>query len=222
MTHTPTFIIADPQPLTALAFETLINSTWPGAVSRRVTSRAILAKTLGSLNRAIVIADYSLLEFPTVNSALNLRARYPNAPWAIISSHLPQQNLMQLSPVSLTNIAYKDEPTEIILQAVANAAHQQLNPSQPNFLSPQALEILNTHETHQPLTQLLTHVEAEILKMIAQGLTAKQIAVARTSSTHTIITHKKNIFRKLGVNTAHEATLLALRAGMVELAEYYI
>jgi len=58
--------------------------------------------------------------------------------------------------------------------------------------------------------------------LIARGLSVKEIAAERISSTHTIITHKKNIFRKLGVNNVYEATKYALRAGLVEMVEYYI
>ena len=42
------------------------------------------------------------------------------------------------------------------------------------------------------------------------------------SEFHTINSHRKNIFRKLGVNNVHEATKYAMRAGIVDLAEYYI
>lgn len=58
--------------------------------------------------------------------------------------------------------------------------------------------------------------------MIARGKSVKEIAAERFSSTHTIITHKKNIFRKLGVNNVYEATKYAIRAGIVEMMEYYI
>jgi DNA-binding NarL/FixJ family response regulator len=68
----------------------------------------------------------------------------------------------------------------------------------------------------------LTPTETEILKDIALGLTTKEIAEKRFSSFHTINTHRKNIFRKLGVNTVHEATKYALRAGLIDSAEYYI
>ena len=47
-------------------------------------------------------------------------------------------------------------------------------------------------------------------------------AEKRFSSFHTVNTHRKNIFRKLGVNNVHEATKYALRAGLVDSAEYYI
>jgi DNA-binding NarL/FixJ family response regulator len=49
----------------------------------------------------------------------------------------------------------------------------------------------------------------------------KEIAAARNSSVHTIITHKKNIFRKIDVHNTYEATHYALRTGLIVL-DYYI
>ena len=53
------------------------------------------------------------------------------------------------------------------------------------------------------------------------GKTTKEIAIERFSSIHTITTHRKNIFRKLGVNTAYEATKYAMRVGWVNSNEFY-
>lgn len=72
------------------------------------------------------------------------------------------------------------------------------------------------------IADLLTKTETEIVRAIAQGKTTKEIAAERFSSIHTITTHRKNIFRKLGINTAHEATKYALRAGLVDPSEFYI
>ena len=68
----------------------------------------------------------------------------------------------------------------------------------------------------------LTPTETEILRDVALGLTTREIAEKRYSSFHTVNTHRKNIFRKIGVNNVHEATRYALRAGLVDSAEYYI
>ena len=68
----------------------------------------------------------------------------------------------------------------------------------------------------------LTTTEKVILKEISLGKTTKEIAVEKNLSFHTINTHRKNIFRKLGVNNVHEATKYAIRAGIVDLTEYYI
>lgn len=69
---------------------------------------------------------------------------------------------------------------------------------------------------------MLTATEIEIVKAIALGKTTREIASDRFSSIHTITTHRKNIFRKLGVNTAHEIVKYALRAGWVDASEFYI
>ena len=81
--------------------------------------------------------------------------------------------------------------------------------------------LLNSHP--QPKEEVtLTPTEREVLRLIASGKSVKEIAVLRNSSVHTIITHKKNLFRKLEVNNIYEATKYALKAGLIELVEYYI
>ena len=76
--------------------------------------------------------------------------------------------------------------------------------------------------SEKEIEQLLTQTEKNILKEIALGKTTKEIAAEKNLSFHTINSHRKNIFRKLGVNNVHEATKYAMRAGIVDLAEYYI
>ena len=68
----------------------------------------------------------------------------------------------------------------------------------------------------------LTKTETEVLIDIALGMTTKEIAEKRFSSFHTVNTHRKNIFRKLSVNNANEATRYALRSGLINPAEYSI
>ena len=82
--------------------------------------------------------------------------------------------------------------------------------------------IINHQQEEDERPSVLTSTEIEIVKAIAQGKSTKEIANERFSSIHTITTHRKNIFRKLGVNTAHEVIKYALRAGLVDSSEFYI
>ncbi|MDR0894995.1 MAG: LuxR C-terminal-related transcriptional regulator, partial [Prevotellaceae bacterium] len=50
----------------------------------------------------------------------------------------------------------------------------------------------------------------------------KEIAFEKNISFHTANTHRKNIFRKLEINNVHEAVKYAIRAGIFDVAEYYI
>ena len=90
------------------------------------------------------------------------------------------------------------------------------------FLCHQITNLLIEERTQKADQGKLTPTETEILKLIAKGKSVKEIAAERTSSVHTIITHKKNIFRKIEVNNVYEATKYALHAGLVDLMEYYI
>jgi DNA-binding NarL/FixJ family response regulator len=91
------------------------------------------------------------------------------------------------------------------------------------YLSQRALESIITQQKEEDKTDnILTQTETEIVKAIAQGKTTKEIAAERFASIHTITTHRKNIFRKLGINTAHDVIKYALRAGLVDSSEFYI
>ena len=89
-------------------------------------------------------------------------------------------------------------------------------------ISQRALEVIINHQQEEERPSILTETETEIVRAIAQGKSTKEIAAERFSSVHTITTHRKNIFRKLGVNTAHEVIKYALRAGLVDSSEFYI
>ena len=57
--------------------------------------------------------------------------------------------------------------------------------------------------------------EAEIISLVAEGMTNKQIAEQLFLSTHTVITHRKNIMNKLGLNNTAGLVLFALRQNII-------
>jgi DNA-binding CsgD family transcriptional regulator len=57
---------------------------------------------------------------------------------------------------------------------------------------------------------------------VANGMTAKEIALKKNLSIHTINTHRKNIFKKLAVNNVSELIIVAIKAGWIDNIEYYI
>lgn len=63
----------------------------------------------------------------------------------------------------------------------------------------------------------LTEREKEILKLVAQGLTNKEISDKLFISVYTVITHRKNISAKLGIKTISGLTTYAILNGLVEI-----
>jgi DNA-binding NarL/FixJ family response regulator len=68
----------------------------------------------------------------------------------------------------------------------------------------------------------LTISEIEIVRLISEGLTTKEIASRKFISFHTVISHRKNIFRKLGVTSISELIMYSIKAGWINTIEYYI
>ena len=115
------------------------------------------------------------------------------------------------------SVVFKDGPLSELREALNAVSHHT------RYLSQRALETVITQQQEEDKADsILTQTETEIVKAIAQGKTTKEIAAERFSSVHTITTHRKNIFRKLGINTAHEAVKYALRAGLIDPSEFYI
>ncbi len=62
---------------------------------------------------------------------------------------------------------------------------------------------------------VLSQREIEVVEYIAQGLTAGEVADKMCLSVHTINTHRKNIFKKLGVNSTTELVRYALKTALI-------
>lgn len=65
----------------------------------------------------------------------------------------------------------------------------------------------------------LTEREVNVLKLVAQGMTNKAVAEALFLSPHTVITHRKNITKKLGIHTVSGLTVYALINNLIDPSE---
>jgi DNA-binding NarL/FixJ family response regulator len=63
---------------------------------------------------------------------------------------------------------------------------------------------------------LLTEREDQVLKLIAEGLTSKEIARTLTIALKTVENHRANILAKLGMRDRTQLTRYAIRAGLIE------
>ncbi len=61
----------------------------------------------------------------------------------------------------------------------------------------------------------LTQREKDVLRLIATGLTNKEIADELNISVNTVITHRKNVTQKLGIRSASGLSLYALMNGLI-------
>ena len=211
------FIIADNQELTRYALESLLRQDEDNSV-HKACDKAGLVELLKEHENAVVLLDYTLFDFTDEDQLLIIAERFSLSQWILISDDLTPQFLRRVIYSSHQfSIVYKDGSLKDIRDALdAVSRHGR-------HISQRALEtIIIQQQEEEERPSVLTTTEMEIVKAIAQGKSTKEIANERFSSIHTITTHRKNIFRKLGINTAHEAVKYALRAGLIDPSEFYI
>ncbi|MES5136034.1 response regulator transcription factor [Prevotella amnii] len=183
-----------------------------------VQNKTELINMLKDSPKSIVIIDYTLFDIPSFNDLYVMGLRFADVIFILWSEELSLRLLRKVVNVGIkVSILFKDFTKSEIQECIKKAVKGSL------FVCKQAKEMLIEKESSMCVGQKrLTKTETEILIDIAQGLTTKEIANKRYSSFHTINTHRKNIFRKLSVNTAHEATRYALRAGLLDITDYSI
>lgn len=210
-------LLADKQDITRAGL-TYVIEKMEGLETKYVEDKAELMLALKENEDTVVILDYTLFDINDAAELLILNQRFPYTRWLLFSEDLSADFVRVLiASSSMFSVLLKESQLMEIKEAIRFCVASK------RFVCQRMMEVLLAPVQQEPKEKVnLTKTETEILKDIALGMTTKEIAVKRFSSFHTVNTHRKNIFRKLGVNNVHEATKYALRAGLVDSAEYYI
>ena len=72
-------------------------------------------------------------------------------------------------------------------------------------------------KTDDSTTDVLTSREREVIQLLAEGKTSKEVAVALNLSVKTAETHRTNLMRKLGLHSVADLTRYAVRNGIVQV-----
>lgn len=210
-------LLADKQDITRAGLNYVIEKM-EGFETKYVEDKTELMLALKENEDTVVILDYTLFDINDAAELLILNQRFPYTRWLLFSEDLSADFVKVLiASSSMFSVLLKESPMMEIKEAI------RFSVASNRFVCQRMMEVLLAPVQQEPEEKVnLTKTETEILKDIALGMTTKEIAEKRFSSFHTVNTHRKNIFRKLGVNNVHEATKYALRAGLVDSAEYYI
>lgn len=209
-------LLADKQDITRAGLIYVIEKM-EGLETKYVEDKTELMLALRENEDTVVILDYTLFDINDSAELLILNQRFPNTRWLLFSEDLSADFVRVLiASSSMFSVLLKESSLMEIKEAIRFCVDSK------RFVCQRMMEVLLTPPQEAEEKVNLTKTETEILKDIALGMTTKEIAEKRFSSFHTVNTHRKNIFRKLGVNNVHEATKYALRAGLVDSAEYYI
>jgi DNA-binding NarL/FixJ family response regulator len=209
-------LLADNQFVTGTGIASLLREGGVETILRVETAHA-LQQQLSLYPEALVVLDYTLFDFVSVQQMLNVKIATPKSCWLLFSDELSEHFLRHVLVCEpAVSVVMKRDARLEVMKAVYHLVNRI------PYVCESAEQILKDLPSPEVAPVALTASEKMILHEIALGKTTKEIAYEKHVSFHTVNSHRKNIFRKLAVNNLHEAIRYAIRAGIFDVAEYYI
>jgi DNA-binding NarL/FixJ family response regulator len=166
-------------------------------------------------NVDLVILDVSMPRMTGIQAAAELHKRKPEVKVVMLSMHDSEQFLFEALKAGASGYVLKSSADTDIVDAVRAAMRGD------SFLYPSAVTTLvrdYVERGGQGTEQfdVLTPRELEVLKLIAEAYTSKEIASALFISVKTVERHRQNILDKLGMRDRVELTRYAIRRGLIQ------
>jgi DNA-binding NarL/FixJ family response regulator len=212
-------IIADSQFLVVDTMKTLLENDERFCLTGIVGSQHELYKLLAVSNCNLLITDIGLIEYDGISDLQNLKQQFPKMSILILTNSITKAEFTDLTKIGIKNIIYKTADRDEIFAAIDSAIKGK------KYYAEEILDMILEQGESKSVLEEPTHLtssEIEIVRLIAGGMTTKEIAEKKCISFHTVNTHRKNIFRKLSVSNASELIMHAIRAGWIDNIEYFI
>ena len=209
-------IIADNQYLVRQGLKCLLKKQSNIELLGEVTDEEELLDMLNGVKPDVVVMDYNQEGAFSTDTVGKVKTISPSTKILIISADDHKETIYQVLEYGVNIFITKTCDEEEIIDAVKAASKRE------KFFCTKVLDYLlekSFPKNEDAVTCAPTPLsprEIEIVQLIAQGLIAKEIADRLCLSTHTIYTHRKNIMKKLQLNSASELMIYAVNHGIID------
>lgn len=163
----------------------------------------------------IVIMDVSMPDLNGVDATRRLTAELPGIKLIGLSMHSDRRYVMAMLEAGAAGYLLKNEASAELLLALPAVARGQtyLSPAIEGYLVDYAV----TRRASHPPAKLLSPREREVLGLLAEGKSSKEIAGALAIAVPTVETHRRRVMDKLCMRTIAELTKYAIREGLTSV-----
>ena len=164
----------------------------------------------------LAIIDISMPRMTGLQAVAELHQRRPDVRSLILSMYENERYLYEALKAGASGYVLKTAADRDLVEACRAAMRGE------SFLYPGAMtslirDYLHQARDHQPVrADPLTPREQEVVKLIAESYSTRQIADALVISEKTVDRHRANILEKLGMHDRVQLTRYAIRQGLVE------
>lgn len=210
-------ILVDDHRIMRYGLRALIESSADMEVIGEAQNGRTAVKLVLELSPDVVIMDIEMPDLNGIEATRQIIVASPGIKVIVLSMHSDRQIIAEMLRVGAKGYLLKDsEPDEIIHAIRAVVANRTyLSPEITDIVAKDYVDHLLTSK--YPVSSVLTHRECEVLQLLAEGKTTKQIASNLCISVNTVESHRRQIMYKLDIHNIAELTKYAIRHKLTPL-----
>lgn len=211
-----TIVIADDHEIVRKGLRTLLETRKDFEVVGEASNGRDAVKLAESLSPHVVVMDISMPEMNGLEAARQIVKSRPTTEVLVLTMHESEEMIREMLEAGARGYVLKSDTIRQLVPAV-----DALRLHKP-FFTPQASEVvLDGFLDEKPrlrgeLRRRLTPREREIVQLLAEWKTNKEVASALHISVKTVETHRTNILRKLDLHSMSDLTRFAVRNHIIE------
>ena len=165
----------------------------------------------------MVIMDVAMPELNGIEATRQLTSELTNLRIIALSMHSDRRFVIEMLRAGAKGFVLKHAAFEELVLAISNVLRGN------TYLSSDIVDVVvndyvrNLASTDSPAYNQLTNRERQVLKLLAEGNSIKEIGSTLNVSAKTVETHRINIRDKLGIESLAELTKFAIREGITTL-----
>jgi DNA-binding NarL/FixJ family response regulator len=171
----------------------------------------------GRLKPDVLLLDIGMPNLNGLDATRQILAMTPEARILILTVHDSEQVVREVLAAGARGFLLKSDAGRDLLVAVEALQHRR------TYFTPKVAQMmldgyLRPHEETSASAQcVLTPREREVIQLVAEGKSTKEVATALGLSVKTAETHRTNLMRKLNLHSVADITLYAVRNGIVHI-----
>ncbi len=164
----------------------------------------------------VVVMDIAMPILNGIEAARQISGKLPHAAIVFLSMHSDEAYVSKALKAGARAYLLKDSAENDLIQAVRVVSEGKsfFSPAISKMLAEDYMRKMREHEMEDSF-ELLTTREREILQLLAEGKSNKEVAGILNLSLYTVETHRSNIFQKLNLHGTADLILYAVRKGVI-------
>ena len=161
----------------------------------------------------VVVMDISMPDLNGIEATREIRRVAPGVKVVALSMHSAKRYVMEMFRAGASGYLLKDCDFAEVAQAIRSVADGKtyVSPSVGNFV---VNDLVHPEQAAAGAFSLLTQREREVLQLLAEGKTTKQIALCLHISPKTVEAHRLRVMNKLEIDNVAQLTKYAIQEGL--------